>query len=52
MFHLSRNCRNLTVNLIDVPDYALDWFIQWHNESVKEPLPFDPRTLIADEPGH
>jgi hypothetical protein len=45
---VATNCRNMNVDLLQVPDYALDWFIEWHNEASKEPPPFDP-TMLGNE---
>ena len=44
---LATNCRNMSVDLLQVPDYALDWFVEWHNAN-KEPTPFDP-SMLSDE---
>ena len=45
---LATNCRNMSVDLLQVPDYALDWFVDWHNDAHKEPTPFDP-SMLSDE---
>jgi len=36
LFHLAYHGKGMVINLNEVPDYAIDWFVDWHNAAAKE----------------